>query len=145
MLPPLLLEKLHRHRAPHSSPAAPEIAIRVELPHERCGSLVDECFELDVVDEGEGEVEDIPRFRADGGEEAVEEDRVKYAFVPIHSLAFISFSTWRGWEWLLGIHTANYILDTTRISKDLDDVLWRSSLIHCSILQHLFWCDSVCR
>jgi hypothetical protein len=38
--------------------------------------LLDHGVELLVVNEGQGDVEDLPRLRGDGGEEAVEEYRV---------------------------------------------------------------------
>lgn len=44
------------------------------LPHQRRDARVDEGFQLDVGDRGEGEMEHVDGVRADGGEEAVEED-----------------------------------------------------------------------
>lgn len=49
----------------------------VDLTDQSGGALVDECFELDIGDKGEGEIEEIPVAGADGGEEAVEEYRVE--------------------------------------------------------------------
>lgn len=53
----------------------------VDLALERGGALVDERLELDVGHEGQGEVQEVPVARADGGEESVEEDGVEDAWV----------------------------------------------------------------
>jgi hypothetical protein len=49
------------------------------LAHERAHAGVDQGLEVDVVDGGEGDVEDVDGGGADGGEEAVEEDEVEDA------------------------------------------------------------------
>ena len=51
----------------------------VDLTDQSSGALVDEGLKFDFGDEREGEVEEVPVARADGGEESVEEDRVKDA------------------------------------------------------------------
>lgn len=76
-----LLVELDRYPAAHatafSTPSAgTSCGGREMLADEGGNAGVDEGFEVDVVDGGEGEVEDVESGRADGGEVTVEEDEV---------------------------------------------------------------------
>lgn len=74
-LPPLLLEELD-----HDLPTAPAVAgaaraaLVVQLADEGVGALLDHGLELDILDVGKGEVEDLTGLGDDSREEAVEED-----------------------------------------------------------------------
>lgn len=86
-LAPALLEELNRHLPADGGVVggvqrgrAGVVGV-VDLALERGGALVDERLELDVGHEGQGEVQEVPVARADGGEESVEEDGVEDAWV----------------------------------------------------------------
>jgi hypothetical protein len=68
---PLLFEELY-----YQLPTTSLLVCAVYRPDQCYGSLLDECLEVDIVDGGQGEVEQISRQRGYGGEVAMEEDCV---------------------------------------------------------------------
>lgn len=71
-LPALLLKELHGNLA-----APPGLVGAVYGPAQRMGLLLDEGFEVDIVNGRQGEVEQVAGEGRDGGEVAVEEDGVE--------------------------------------------------------------------
>jgi len=71
-LSPALFEELH-----DELPPAALLVGALYGAHERNGPLVDEGLEVDIVDGGQGQVEQVARERGYGGEVAVEEDGVQ--------------------------------------------------------------------
>jgi len=85
-LPALLLKELDRDLATAAVAAAAAAAagasagrgpLRVQLPGQGGGALLDHGLELDVLDVGEGQVEDVVGARGERGKESVEEDGVE--------------------------------------------------------------------
>jgi hypothetical protein len=75
-LPPLLLEELHHELS------TPSLLVRtLDRAHERNGALVDQSFEIYVVDSGERKIEQVARERRYRGEVAVEENCMQYGYV----------------------------------------------------------------
>lgn len=68
---PLLLEELH-----HKLPSPSLLVCAFYSADQRNGLLLDERLEVDIVNGGEGEVEQVAGQRRYGGEVAVEEDGV---------------------------------------------------------------------
>jgi hypothetical protein len=71
-LSPLLLEELH-----HKLPASSLLVCAVYRSHQGYRPLVDQRFQVHIVDGGEGEVEQVAGERRDGGEVAMEENGVQ--------------------------------------------------------------------
>lgn len=71
-LSPLLLEELH-----HELPASSLLVCAVYRSHQGHRSLVDQRFQVHIIDGREGEVEQVAGERRDGGEVAMEEDGVQ--------------------------------------------------------------------
>lgn len=73
---PLLLEELHDKLS-----AAALLVCAVYGADQRNGPLLDERLEIDIVNGGKGEIEQVAGQRRYGGEVAVEEDGVQYGYV----------------------------------------------------------------
>jgi len=63
-LPPLLLKKLHGHRAPHPGIPRTHIGTRIQLSDQRRGPLINQGLQLNIFHERQRQVEDISRRRS---------------------------------------------------------------------------------
>jgi hypothetical protein len=88
-LSPPLLEELH-----DQLPAASLLVCALNGADERNGALVDQRLEVDVVDGGQREVEQVPRQRGYGGKVSVEEDGVQDGWAQSVSTRATHHSSW---------------------------------------------------
>lgn len=101
-LAPPLLEELHNELAP---PAL--VVCSFYGAHKGYGALVNQSLEVDIVNSGEGKVEEVAGEWQNGGEVSVEEDGVENGF--------------------------DDVFDTSQIGEDVDVVLGSSSWLHARI------------
>ena len=106
------------------------------------GALVDQGLEIDVVDGGQGQVEQVAREGRYGGEVAVEEDGVQcgYPAVSYRQLPCVWCVVGHACEQRRRVaeteRTFDDILDTGQIRKELEMVLGAPSLVHAD----MDWC-----